>query len=223
MLLLLLLLLISCAVRWMPDKKGLVTGIIVAGFGCGAFVFGQFAIFLVNPHKDSVLHDGPDEGYFAPDSYVIERVPYMFTMLSIVYFVLMTVGSVLLFEPPFDNNNNNNNNNSISQQFIKKNEKILKTVKFSHQYQSTNTTEADFDIMDSENNNKNKSSIIEMKTFNDEDHVNKSITTTVVPNNDNNNNNIDNNNNNKDIGPREIIELIIFWHLASCFIMTTVG
>lgn len=32
---------IVCCSRWFPENKGLVTGIIVAGFGSGAFVFGK--------------------------------------------------------------------------------------------------------------------------------------------------------------------------------------
>ena len=91
---------ISCAVRWMPKRKGLVTGIIVGGFGCGAFVFGQLAIHLLNPNRESVMHSGPYAKYFEPNSPVIQRVPYMFVMLSLVYFILITIGSLLLFEPP---------------------------------------------------------------------------------------------------------------------------
>ena len=32
---------LSAAMRWFPRKKGLVNGIIVGGFGLGAFVFNQ--------------------------------------------------------------------------------------------------------------------------------------------------------------------------------------
>jgi MFS transporter, OFA family, oxalate/formate antiporter len=31
---------IVCCSRWYPDRKGLITGVIVAGFGSGAFFFG---------------------------------------------------------------------------------------------------------------------------------------------------------------------------------------
>ena len=30
---------IACAVKWFPDKKGLITGLAVAGFGAGSFIF----------------------------------------------------------------------------------------------------------------------------------------------------------------------------------------
>jgi OFA family oxalate/formate antiporter-like MFS transporter len=37
---------IVCCSRYFPSKKGLVTGIIVAGFGSGAFVFGKSTLIL---------------------------------------------------------------------------------------------------------------------------------------------------------------------------------
>ena len=37
------------AVQYFPDKKGLVSGIIVAGFGLGSFVFSYLAKTLMNP------------------------------------------------------------------------------------------------------------------------------------------------------------------------------
>ena len=32
---------LSVAMRWFPRQKGLVNGVIVCGFGLGAFVFNQ--------------------------------------------------------------------------------------------------------------------------------------------------------------------------------------
>jgi len=94
---------ISCAVRWLPQKKGLATGIIVAGFGCGAFVFGNLATFLVNPYNKAVEKVGPNARYYDANSEVVERVPYMFEMLALAYFCCITVGCSLIFDPSMSN------------------------------------------------------------------------------------------------------------------------
>lgn len=38
---------IATLVKWFPDKRGAITGLAVAGFGCGALVFGPLARFLI--------------------------------------------------------------------------------------------------------------------------------------------------------------------------------
>ena len=39
---------LACCVKWFPDKKGLVSGISVAGFGAGTFVFAQVGTYFIN-------------------------------------------------------------------------------------------------------------------------------------------------------------------------------
>ena len=48
------------AMRWFPNKKGFVNGIIVGGFGLGAFIFNPVQTTYLNPRN---LPGGPD-GYF---------------------------------------------------------------------------------------------------------------------------------------------------------------
>lgn len=38
-----------CLSQWFPDHKGVVNGIIVAGFGGGAFIFDQVQTAFINP------------------------------------------------------------------------------------------------------------------------------------------------------------------------------
>ena len=40
---------ILCAWEWFPSRKSLVSGIILAGYGFGAFLFGFVSTALVNP------------------------------------------------------------------------------------------------------------------------------------------------------------------------------
>ena len=35
--------------QWLPNNKGLVNGIVVAGFGGGAFIFDQVQTAYINP------------------------------------------------------------------------------------------------------------------------------------------------------------------------------
>jgi len=68
---------IACANKWFPDKKGLINGIAVAGFGAGAFIFN----FLIR--------------IFAAIS-----IPTMFILLGIIYFILVFIGALTLNNPP---------------------------------------------------------------------------------------------------------------------------
>ena len=40
---------IICGWEWFPENKGLVSGLIVGGYGFGAFIFGFISTALVNP------------------------------------------------------------------------------------------------------------------------------------------------------------------------------
>ncbi|MBN1800858.1 MAG: OFA family MFS transporter [Candidatus Lokiarchaeota archaeon] len=68
---------IACAAKWFPDKKGLINGIAVAGFGAGSFIF----------------------------NYVIRAlggvsVILMFVMIGIIYLVMVLIGALTLIDPP---------------------------------------------------------------------------------------------------------------------------
>ena len=39
---------LSCCVKWFPDKRGLISGLAVAGFGAGTFVFAQVGQFIID-------------------------------------------------------------------------------------------------------------------------------------------------------------------------------
>lgn len=72
---------IAVGVKWFPDKKGLITGLAVAGFGFGALLWVQLA--------------GPWGG-------LIERmgVSQVFFYYGLAFFVLIHVGSLVMHNPP---------------------------------------------------------------------------------------------------------------------------
>lgn len=75
---------------WFPNKPGLVSGIIIGGFGIGTFVFSLVCTGLVNP-------DGIDavDGKF-PDS-VNERVPLMLKVFTVSNICIVLLALILIF------------------------------------------------------------------------------------------------------------------------------
>ncbi len=72
---------LSCCVKWFPDKRGLISGIAVAGFGAGTFIFAQVGTFIIGkaPYADLGL------------AYLI---------LGIIFLVMVISGAFLLCDPP---------------------------------------------------------------------------------------------------------------------------
>ena len=71
---------LAAAVKWFPDKRGLVSGIAVAGFGAGAFLFTQIGRWIIDS-SSSGLSDA-------------------FLYLGIIFLVMVVGGAQLLRDPP---------------------------------------------------------------------------------------------------------------------------
>jgi MFS transporter, OFA family, oxalate/formate antiporter len=80
---------IATGVKWFPDKKGLVSGLAVAGFGFGAFIW----ILIANP--PSILGFN---GLIT--QYTIENVNNAFLMYGIAFLLLVVLGSLVMKNPP---------------------------------------------------------------------------------------------------------------------------
>lgn len=87
---------LSCAMRWMPQWKGLAGGFVVAGFGLGALIFDQVQSYYINP--DNLK---PTDDYFT-DRELLDRVPFIFLILGGTYAVMQFVGSLFIVNPPYD-------------------------------------------------------------------------------------------------------------------------
>ncbi|MBD3197133.1 MAG: MFS transporter [Candidatus Lokiarchaeota archaeon] len=68
---------IATAAAWFPDKKGMINGIAVAGFGAGSFIFN----FLV-------------------DIFATISVPVMYILLGIIYVITIIIGAIFMIRPP---------------------------------------------------------------------------------------------------------------------------
>jgi len=84
---------ISTGVKWFPDKKGLVSGLAVAGFGFGAFIW----ILLANP--PSILGFS---GLIVKQAgaYTILNVDYAFRLYGFMFLILVGLGSLVMKSPP---------------------------------------------------------------------------------------------------------------------------
>lgn len=74
---------IACAQKWYPEKKGLVTGLIVSALGFGGVVFTPIVERLI------IRFGGQQVGELKT-----------FMVLSIIFFVVCTIGGAVLKNPP---------------------------------------------------------------------------------------------------------------------------
>ncbi|MGI6160536.1 MAG: OFA family MFS transporter [Christensenellales bacterium] len=95
---------IACSQKWFPEKKGFVTGLIVAALGFGGVLFTPIIEALIKTFGGTQVGE-----------------PKTFLVLSGIFFVVCTVGALFLKNPPsdaFDGANSSSNpapvDNSLS-------------------------------------------------------------------------------------------------------------
>ena len=84
---------IAVGVKWFPDKKGLLSGLAVAGFGFGAVVW----IMLADP--PAILGVS---GLIQTNSgvYTVANVDWVFTIYGIIFLIMIAIGSLVMVNPP---------------------------------------------------------------------------------------------------------------------------
>jgi len=83
---------------YFPDRKGFVSGVIISGFGFGAFVFSYITQAYVNPDNLSptiVVKNGNVTDHFFTDE-VANRVPGMFRLLALLWAILTVIAVILV-------------------------------------------------------------------------------------------------------------------------------
>lgn len=78
---------LNLPMAWFPKKRGLISGIVVSGFGFGAFVFNQVQTLIVNPNNLGVDEDG----YFGHEE-ILLQVPALLLYLGLLYGSLLFIG-----------------------------------------------------------------------------------------------------------------------------------
>jgi len=85
--------------EWFPNHKGLINGVIVAGFGSGGAIFNQVITRYLNPTNLKPSFIGKDgKSYFVDDT-ILQKVPNTFLILGSIYFTMQATGILLMFEP----------------------------------------------------------------------------------------------------------------------------
>nr|XP_053634416.1 oxalate:formate antiporter-like [Cherax quadricarinatus] len=85
---------LACGMQWYPQQKGLINGLIVAGFGLGALFSTNFQTLYLNPHNKPPESDG----YFT-DPDILGKVQSVFILLGLVFLVMQYVGCLLISKP----------------------------------------------------------------------------------------------------------------------------
>ncbi|KAK4307643.1 hypothetical protein Pmani_020600 [Petrolisthes manimaculis] len=89
---------LACGMKWFPESKGLVNGVIVAGFGLGALGSTTFQTQYLNPNNTPPDHN---TGYFT-SSVILNQVPSLFIALGCVFIVMQYIGIILINKPSVD-------------------------------------------------------------------------------------------------------------------------
>ena len=90
-----------CGWRFFPNRRGLVSGITIGGYGFGSFIMNFICKAVANPENEhasvKVEEDGKTVKYF--DSKVGDQVPAMFRVMAACYLGLAII-SILLIRYP---------------------------------------------------------------------------------------------------------------------------
>lgn len=95
---------VSTAINWAPDKIGVVSGIVAAGFGLSSSIFAPIQTMIVNPLNLPATKDG----YFVQPELLI-RVPSLFTKLALIYGIMQAFALIVVCDPPFRKSRSNEN------------------------------------------------------------------------------------------------------------------
>lgn len=84
------------ATRWYPERKGMMTGIIVAAFGGGSAIYTIISKHIVNPETKGATVSSGQEGLTFFDKSVASRVPKLLRILATVWTVQVILGFILI-------------------------------------------------------------------------------------------------------------------------------
>ena len=87
-----------CGWDHFPQRRGLVTGLSLFGFGFGSFIFSQISTAVVNPAGLDPIPDASHAVNFYPEE-VAMRVPIMIRQMTYIWCFLVLIGICLTSRP----------------------------------------------------------------------------------------------------------------------------
>ena len=84
-----------CGWEWFPENKGLVSGLIIGGYGFGAFIFGFISTAIINPNNEKA---DTETGYY-PESVGL-KFPGALRIMLIMWACLSLLAVLLVSRNP---------------------------------------------------------------------------------------------------------------------------
>ena len=89
--------------EWFPNRKGMISGLIIGAFGFGAFIFGFLTTAIVNP--DNLKPGIPDSpGPPTKDSlfpiHLAQKVPYMMNVCLFFWAIMSLIACLTVTRNP---------------------------------------------------------------------------------------------------------------------------
>jgi MFS transporter, OFA family, oxalate/formate antiporter len=87
-----------CGWEYFPEKKGMVTGVVIGAYGFGSFFFSLLSTHLVNPTgANPTIADGKNV-FYEPE--IANNVPYMIRTLVYIWIGLVLAATLLISRRP---------------------------------------------------------------------------------------------------------------------------
>ena len=84
-----------CGWEHFPNNKGRATGLIMGGFGFGAFIFGFISTGIANPNNLKAEESDDGSGPYFPQE-VSDTVPKMLSMIAYIWIFLAIIGVMFI-------------------------------------------------------------------------------------------------------------------------------
>ncbi|ESO86312.1 hypothetical protein LOTGIDRAFT_176016 [Lottia gigantea] len=86
---------LKCAMEWFPERSGLISGLVLAGYGLSSFIFNWVITLIINPNNLTPDIQVGNSKFFSQKS-VLDKVPESFLILGAVLVGLQVIGILLI-------------------------------------------------------------------------------------------------------------------------------
>ena len=87
-----------CGWEWLPNRKGMVTGIILGAYGFSGFLLSFVSLAIVNPDNKSPLVYPNGDMFYGKE--IAAKVPYLMTIFAVIFGCLGFISFALINRNP---------------------------------------------------------------------------------------------------------------------------